>query len=313
MDVGSPTPDRLSDPVARALASGRAWGLLGDLFRRGLVVDTVPAWQGSGHLSELGPEGLEAYAAAHTRLFLVEVSPHESVFLSADGLLGGDVAAAVRADRARAGLGDPVGVEPDHLGAECAWMAFLSGAEADARRDGVDPAPILTLQREVLDRHLLRWLPQVVEALEGVGVDGFGRLYVDAATLALALARSRFAELGGVREAWSLPPAKDPLASAETGIYRISEHLCLPVQVGGWWTRSALVAIGRRLDLPAGFGNRVDLVEGLFHAAAQYGRVPELCGALAEVARGWADRGDGPWVERARGAVGLLERVGRGA
>ena len=312
MDEGSSSSLPLADPVGRALARCRAWGLLGDLFRRGLVADTVPAWQATGQLAELGSGGLEAYAAAHTRLFLVEVSPHESVFLSADGLLGGDVAAAVRVDRTRGGLGDPLGVEPDHLGAECAWMAFLTGAEADARRDGVDPGPIVTLQHEVLDRHLLRWLPQLMEALEGVSVDTTGRLYVEAAGLALALARSCFAELGGARESWSLPPAKDPLASAETGIYRIAEHLCLPVQAGGWWTRSALVGLGRGLDLPAGFGNRVDLVEGLFHAAAQYGRVPELCAALAEAARGWASRGDGPWPERARATVGLLERVARG-
>lgn len=308
MDAGR---DPLADPTARALARARAWGLLGDLLRRGLVAETVPAWQASGQLPA-GPPDLDAFAAAHTRLFLIEVSPHASVFLSPDALLGGEVADAVRRDRAASGLGEPIGVEPDHLGALAAWLAFLSGAEADARRDGVDPTRILGLQRDALDRHVGSWVGVLLEALRGVEGDAAIRFHVDAVALLVALVEAQRADLGGPSRPVSLPPPVDVLAAPETGIRRIAAHLCLPAQAGGWWSRSALVAHGRRLDLPAGFGSRVDQLEGLFASAATYGRVPALCAALAADAAGWAARLGAPWAARAQATVALLERVAAG-
>jgi len=304
-------------PVAasavRALARARAWGLLGDLFRRGLTPETLPAWR-AADLAELPADpDPDRLAAAWTRLFLVELSPHESAFLSADGLLGGDVAGSVRADRARAGLGDPADLEADHLGAECGWLAFLSGAEADARRDGVDVAPLHRLQAEALDGHLLRWLPTLAHAVDGLaGVPGAGP-YRAGLRLALDLAREQHLALGRPRTPWALPPWEDVLAAEDTGLRRIAASLCRPSQAGGVYTRPVLTAMGRALELPGGFGSRVDQLEGLLLSAAQYGRVPELCEALAAEAGRWAEGADPPWVERVEQTRAVLARVAREA
>lgn len=312
---------------ARALARSRAYGLLGDLFLDGLDARSLLAWRqvDGGVLADpAAPVDLEAAAEAHARLVLIGLPPYEGAFLAADGLLGGDTTAAVRTDRALAGLGDPPGHEPDHVGSELAWLAFLSGAEADAKRDGVDPERILALQRGALDDHLLRWVPQWVTHLRGLPTRGDAdSVYVRGAELALAVLTEHRGSLGDralpgrPASGWDLPPAAPVLEDPRAGLRAIAEHLCVPCQCGGYLARDTIAAIGRSLDLPMTFGARPDLLEGLFCAAAQYGRVPEVCTALDQLLAGWSDAWtspwSAPWVERAGITRAMLARVAAAA
>lgn len=309
------------DAAAQALARSRGYGLLGDLFSHGLTARTLQAWrQVPGVLVDPDAPGyIEAAAEAHTRLFLIELPPYESAFCGPDGLLGGEVTTTVRAARAEAGLGDPLDDEPDHLGAELAWLAFLAGAEADARRDNVEVTRILDLQRAALDQHLLRWLPQVVTALPEFSGNGVGHsdsvdIYVRGALLAQDLVLDHRAALGGLSPVWDLPPSVDVLDDPRTGLRGIAEHLCLPCQAGGYLTRTSITAVSRSLDLPMTFGARSDLLEGLFCAAAQYDRIPDVCRALDCVLSGW-DGGYAvspcsvPWRRRVAITRAMLDRL----
>ncbi len=309
---------------ARALARSRAYGLLGDLFLEGLTVSTLVAWRqvrGGVLLDAAASVDLEDAAEAHARLLLIGVPAYEGAFLAADGLLGGDVAAAVRRDRALAGLGDPPGHEPDHLGAELGWLAFLCGAEADARRDGVAAERIeriIALQRSALDAHLLRWVPQWSTHLRGLPTRGEADgVYVRGAELALAVLTDHRESLGGSAPGWSLPAPAPVLEDPRAGLRAIAEHLCVPCQCGGYLARDTIAAAGRALDLPMTFGARADLVEGLFCAAAQYSRVPDVCTALDALLAGWIDAWtspySAPWVDRAAHTRALLARVAAAA
>lgn len=306
---------------ARALARSRAYGLCGDLFLDGLDARSLVAWRqvDGGVLADPAtPVDLDTAAEAHARLVLIGLPPYEGAFLAADGLLGGDTTAAVRAHRALAGLGDPVAHEPDHVGAELAWLAFLSGAEADAKRDGVDAGRIVDLQRSALDQHLLRWVPQWVTHLRGLPTRGDAdSVYIRGAELALTVLTEHRLSLGGAAPPWSLPAAAPVLEDPRAGLRAIAEHLCVPCQCGGYLARDTIAAIGRSFDLPMTFGARADLLEGLFCAAAQYSRVPDVCAALDALLAGWIDAWtspwSAPWVERAVLTRALLARVAAAA
>ena len=301
------------------LAQSRGFSLLGDLFLHGLTPSARLAWvqvpEATGLVCALSEEGA---AEAHTRALHLDLAPFESAFCSEDGLVGG--VDDVRALRVRCGL-DPAGEAVDHVGTELRWMGFLTGAAADAERDGVAVGPVLDLEREVLDRHLLRWLPGFTASLRAQA--DAPPLFVWASGMALELAVNRRVSLGGVITEWALPAAVPVLEDPRAGLRRIAEHLALPSQAGGVLCRSTLVQIGRQFDLPAGFGTRADLLEGLLRSAAHYGRVPQLCEALDAQVVAWngvwatLDAAglaalSAPWHTRIAETRSLLGRLGEG-
>jgi TorA maturation chaperone TorD len=296
-----------SAPALRALARSRAWMLLGDFFANGVTTATRPAWEQAAPGVPLEHD--------HTRLYLLELAPYESVFLSDDGLVGGEIAANVREAQAQSGL--PMVKEPDHLTEELKWLGFLSGAEADALRDGAPVEHIRMRARDALDEHLLRWLPAFAAAVDGADPAPIDCVAID---MALALAWEQRASLGAAPPAWELPPEVAVLDQPRAGLRAIAEHFALPCQAGGWLSRAAITRIGRQLDLPTTFGARADMIEGLLGSAAHYGRVPEVADALGGAlltARFGAPAGlDAlvrPWVIRRHTATDTLERVSRAA
>ena len=304
------------------LAHSRGFALLGDLFLQGLTPRAREAWaQVPDAEALIAALAEEAAAEQYTRAFTLELAPFESAFLSHDGLVGGDIAASVRELRARCGL-DPATDAPDHLGEELRWMSFLTGAAADAARDRMPAQAIHELERAVLDEHLLRWLPALVASLRAQSEPP--PLLALAADLSLALAVHRRVELGGAPTPWSLAPLTPVLDDERAGLRRIAEHLAIPAQAGGCFCRSTLVGIGRAFELPAGFGARADLLEGLLRSAAHYGRVPELCAAVDAQVVAWdlewglLDQAGlaplaAPWHARIAETRRLLERVAGGS
>jgi TorA maturation chaperone TorD len=142
-------------------------------------------------------------AAAHYRLFGLNVFPYESVFLDPSGLLGGRVSAQVAARYDADGYRPAADVAPDHVGHQLGLLAHLAAAEADAWEDGRAQIAQEMQQRQqsFLAGHLARWLPPLLAALEAQD-DAFYR-----ATAALTW------ELAGdhTREepaSWSLPPRR---------------------------------------------------------------------------------------------------------
>ncbi len=50
---------------------------------------------------------------------------------------------------------------PDHITTELEFLHYLTFREAEARQQGLDPAPLLRAQRDFLARHLCRWVPRL--------------------------------------------------------------------------------------------------------------------------------------------------------
>lgn len=136
---------------------------------------------------------------------------------------------------------------------------------------------------------LSRWLPAWAAAVSGID-DG---LYAHAARLAVA-----------VMERGDAPDLPEPPEVTDLG--SLARHLVLPSAAGGWLSNGEIVALGRALDLPTGFGRRVDRLETLLGSALTYGKMPELVGAFDRV----FDRWDAAWAPFPEGRA-WRERIAR--
>jgi DMSO reductase family type II enzyme chaperone len=74
---------------------------------------------------------------------------------------------------------------PDHITTELEFMHFLTFQEVSALQRGQDRGPYLRAERDFLQRHLARWVPQVRALAEGqkaapffLGLLGLGRDFV---------------------------------------------------------------------------------------------------------------------------------------
>lgn len=303
------------DARTTAIARGRAYALLGDLFRRG--PKRLDHLRSVAALTPHLPAACDDEAlAAHHRVFGQELPPYEGVFLHERALLGGPRTSAVRIAMSEGGFTpDESDAEPDHVGTELAFLAHLCGAEADAWRDGLPTAAgrLQALQRAFLRLHLLRWLPPLVVAIEGVDPG----LYAAAGRLALELA------VDHLGEAPQDPPLAEPpdiLSREKTGMRQIGDFLAVPLNTGALLTPTAIRGVGRAAGVPAGFGKRGMLLENLLQSAIRNGRLPALLAALDEhLAAQGAElagvQGGGPWVQRVsecREMVGRLIEAAAG-
>ena len=301
--------------MSESLARCRAYTLLGDLFQRGLTPVSRAAWAdvplARGALADLP---LSEAAEVHARVVILDLPLRASAWLSEDGLVGGSATDEAAALLARCGR--PGSTEPDALGAQLGLLAFLSGARLDAERDGVRPLNLDALERQALES-LLAWLPGAVASLRAAGEPA--PLYELASELALDLAVLHRAQLGAPLSPPSLPPLPPLLDVPNTGIRTIAEHLSIPALAGGAFARSTLVSLARQYELPAGFGTRADLLEGLLRSGAHYGRLPLLMGALDALAAEWAQSWSSlagplrplalPWKERIASQRSILQRL----
>lgn len=292
-----------TQPRGRAIARGRAFDLLGDLLlfgpRRRDHLLAVPSL--AVHLTDP-----EADAAEHYRVFQLEVVPRTSFFLHPEGLVGGDE--AERATRLMAEGGYATDHEaPDHLGVGLRYLAFLSGAEADAHRDE-EPAhfeQIVMLQSRFTGE-TMRWFPLFQHATRSTG----SPLYVSAVELVEALFAERTTPA-----AWSLPELPDILAEPRTGLATIARHLAVPSRSGIAWTPTVLHRIASEIDIPHGFGKRWQILENLLTNAAHYERLPALVEHLQVQLDGveaLLGAGHDPWRQRLASTRRLLEALAAG-
>jgi len=50
---------------------------------------------------------------------------------------------------------------PDHITTELEFLHYLTFREAEMRRNGLDPGPLLRAERDFLTRHLCKWVPRL--------------------------------------------------------------------------------------------------------------------------------------------------------
>ena len=259
-------------------------------------------------LLELGPAPPES---EHTDLFLFQLYPFASVYLGAEGRLGGDARDRV-AGFWRA-LGEAPPDEPDHLTVMLAFYAQLRQQETEQAAPGGEHWRRAC--RAFLWEHLLSWLPVYLEALERLAPRHYRR-WSSVLRDALAAEAER---LGRQRRLSAhlrqMPSLADP---RQDGAPAFLEALLSPARSGVILVRDDLVRAGRELSLGVRAGERAFALKALLSQDAA-----ATLGWLAREGRTRAARYResaallGPaldyWVEKAEASATLFEELAREA
>jgi TorA maturation chaperone TorD len=247
-----------------------------ELFRALGALSEGPSSELQRTADALGLGALPA-PAVHSDLFLFQLYPYASVYLGAEGMLGGEARDRI-AGFWRA-LGEAPPAEPDHLALMLALHARIGELEAaDPRRSGA----WRHARRAHLWEHLLSWLPGFLEKL-GELADPF---YARWASLLGEALREEAERLGGperlalhLREA---PGLADP---ERDGLEPFLQSLLTPVRSGMILARADLSRAADQLGLGLRLGERRWVLRALFEQAA----APVLEWLAGEASR-WARR-----------------------
>jgi TorA maturation chaperone TorD len=182
--------------------------------------------------------------AAYTELFVLQLPPYASLYVGAQGMLGGEARERVAGFWRALGHGPPA--EPDHL-------ATLMGLYAElAEREAAQPDParrqlLRRARHALLWEHLASWLPPYLDRVEELGAPAY-RAW--AALMRRALAAQ--AAVLGVPDALPthLVDAPDGLSPDDAHPPdRLVAALLTPVRSGLILTRADLAAAARQLGL----------------------------------------------------------------
>lgn len=266
-------------PYEQAVARNASYLLLARLLREPVSAEIHPYLT---QIPELASADLSENGVQFQQLFGFAIFPHESIFRDSSGLVGGEIADRVIEQYQQCGFRWQG--EADHISTELELLAFLAAAEADAFADDLPlvAARMRQLQRDFLQCHLLQWLPPLIVAVQRHG-DGF---YGEVANLLWQLVVDHAAQLNV-----SVPPSSQPfvpdLSDPETALKTIGRYLTSPHESGWWLSAGEMAEIGRNLDLPRGFGGRIQTMMNLFRSATQYDGASALLAALQTEAEAW--------------------------
>src|ERR1044071_8776776 len=127
-----------------------------ELFRALAVLVEPPGRPGAARVAEALGLGAVPEASAYTDVFVFQLYPYASVYVGAEGMLGGE--ARDRVAGFLAALGHGVPAEPDHLALLLGAYARLCEAERD-EEEGRRRGRVRGARRALLWEHLLSWLP----------------------------------------------------------------------------------------------------------------------------------------------------------
>ncbi|MHC4820105.1 MAG: molecular chaperone TorD family protein [Planctomycetota bacterium] len=310
-----------ADAALAAEARSRAWSVLGELLAGGgaTVLDEA---RKSPLLAEALDDDADEAMADLEQVLRFDAMPWEGVYLDPAMQLGGEAATALHDLYARCGSSlHPSHGEPEHIANLLLCLDHLSGAEADAESDSRTDlvTPLRELQRELMDHHLLRWLPTWAVAARRSG-SAFPSA-VAAQVMDLALFHR-----GALGEPWpdtfDLDSVPLNLADDSIGLRDIGEALARPAFTGVFLTRADLRDIAREHGTPAGFGSRADTLETLLRESSQRDVLPDVVSALVTTLRRHDNErsalvSQGPWMSllvtphqaRVHATLDLLEEV----
>jgi len=278
--------------LEKTQARSRVYRLFSHLYRHGLTDNVLPVVRAIPDLASLVPESFDEDEAAadHYALFSLEVFPYASVFLGAEGRLGGSTTHVVQQHYAQTGFQAIFDRESaDHLAHELALLAFLSGAETEALEAGKrsEAERMRRRMQAFMDGHLLWWLPAFVQAVQQQAYPFYAAL--GGFTLEVVLDhRAALGEGGCFSESLVLEEPPDLLEKEKTGLKDIAAYLTTPTWSGFFLSRSDITRLGRGERLPHGFGSRVQTLTNLLRAAVEFDRMDALLGALSEQLDTWA-------------------------
>jgi len=289
-----------------ALARHHTYMLLSRLYLEGLTSELLPYVRALPSLAATLPDKFEADEAGadYQSLFGFNLFPYESIFLDPSGLLGGAMTERVTNDYREAGFALHQAERADHIGNELAFLAFLSGAEADAWEDNLVPIALRMRQmaRDFLQTHLLRWLPPLIIALQRQPHAFYARLAdltLEIVTSHLSVPPSNLADMTLLTPSSDnaaqikptipsfLPPAPALFTDEKTGLKEIANYLITPPMSGIYLSRDDIVQLGRQQRLPRGFGKRQQILLNLLRIASQYDEWLTLLSSFQEQLEAW--------------------------
>jgi len=244
----------------------------------------------------------------YTETFLFQLYPYASVYLGAEGMMGGDARDRI-AGFWRA-LEQTPPAEPDHLAVMLSLYAQLVEFERE-EGNAVRKAQWRHARKAFLWEHLASWLPVYLQKLETIA-PAFYRNWGEMLRAALY----EEMETVGVETRLSLhlreaPTVADP---RREGMEEFMQSLLAPVRSGMILTRADLARAARHLKLGLRVGERQFILRALF---SQEPRV--LLEWLAGEASVWEERhrqnqerlgaGAAAWCERAAHSAALLHEL----
>ena len=128
----------------------------------------------------------------------------------------------------------------------------------------------------MLDQHLMRFILPLYEGVTQLS----SSFYTALLDMALQFACELRTHLPEGVDSWTLPEPSRPLTHPDHGLREIAQQLCIPSQCGAYLSIDLIQAVGRELEVPSGFGTRVNRLENLFHGAARFDRLPALVRGL---------------------------------
>jgi TorA maturation chaperone TorD len=278
-----------------------------ELFRA-LAVWAEPPVEGVAHLAEALEMGPMPDASEYTETFVFQLYPYASVYLGAEGMLGGEARDRIAGFWRALGQAPPA--EPDHLAVMLALYARLVEME-EGESDPARRASWRGARKAFLWEHLLSWLPFYLVKLQEIAPPFYQRW---GAMLRSALIE----EAAALGEQERLPlhlreaPALCDPRHDETEEFL--QSLLSPVRSGMILVRADLGRAAQRLRLGLRLGERKFILKALFSQDAA-----GILDWLADEASAWAERhklyrealGDVArvWEERAVATANLLEEL----
>jgi hypothetical protein len=246
-----------------------------------LIEPSGPESRRLADLLELGPipDGPQL-----SELFLFQLYPYASIYLGAEGMMGGEARDRIAGFWRALGLDPPA--EPDHLAVMLALYARL--AELEDETDDDRGREAWRQSRDAfLWEHLLSWLPPYLSKLTEIGPPFYRRW---AEILAAALAEE--AESRGLSEWLPLhlreaPELAEPKLDGGEAFVR---SLLAPVSSGIILVRADLHRAARDLELGVRLGERRFILEAL---------MAQETGATL----GWLEGECDLWIDRHRQAA----------
>jgi TorA maturation chaperone TorD len=276
-----------------------------ELFRALAVLAEPPEMQTASVAASLEIEG-EIEAADYTDLFVRSLYPYASVYLGAEGMLGGEARDRIAGFWRALGTQPPA--EPDHLATLLGALASLleaEGAASGASRDAWRHA-----RQAFLVEHVASWLPPYLRKLDEIAPAPYarwGRLLLAALKESLRDLEPPEAAPSHFRESGTLT---DPRVD---GMTEFLASLLAPARSGLIVTANDLARAARDLELGLRYGERRYILEALL--------AQNPCGVLvwlAAEAERWAELHRSSlllagarehWIDRAQRSAALLRSL----
>jgi len=303
-------------------ALARAYGLLGELIAGPLSEELIERACQSPLLGEAigAAPSLDELAAEHHRAFEWSAFPHQGVYLDQGGWADGSSSLALRTLFSRLGFVARQDLPADHLTNLLGALALSLDRGDGEQIDPALPGGAASIELELLDGHLLRWLPGFVAAVCRLHL-GFP---VALASQLEDLALYHREILAAVVPAsdFVLEPVPSLLDEPETSLADIATFLLSPVRSGLFLSREDILFVVRSAGCFCGFGDRQTMLLNALRTAVQHERLAELCAALSLLHRSWEERLESrvlvglpevftrPWIARSTDSRALLHVLG---